>query len=138
MSLIDIKLAGQGRCRIRHQESGVEIESSKAAEYGGRGDSFSSTDLLAAALGSCIGTNLEPIAERNGIPLDQICIRIEKTLQSSPKRLASLSVSICIGPGVSPSLITRLERAASHCLVHKSLSPEIDVSICLSDGALPA
>lgn len=129
MSAIGISLLGEGRCAITHADQGARIESSKTPEFGGVGGAFSSTDLLAAALGSCIATNLEPVAERHDLPLDQISLTVDKALSVSPKRIKSLAVEVRIGTSVSPSVLTRLERAASHCLVHQSLSTEVDVTI---------
>jgi len=132
MSRIDVTLVGNGACRIVHQESGASIASSVAPEYGGAGGAFSSTDLLAAALGSCIATNLEPLLVRHGIPLDTIRVGVDKELSVTPKRLVRLAVAIHLGPTVSPDVIVRLGRAADHCLVHQSLAPEIDVRIDLT------
>lgn len=131
MSTIEVALVGGGACRIVHSDSGAEIRSSKAPEYGGAGGAFSSTDLLAAALGSCIATNLEPVAERHGVPLDALRLSVEKRLSVAPKRIEALDVRIAVGGEVAPSVLTRLERAAQLCLVHDSLSREIDVTIDL-------
>lgn len=126
---LEVTLAGEGACRIVHRESGAEIRSSKAPEYGGRGGAFSSTDLLAAALDSCIASSLEPVALRHGVPLDALSLTVEKTLGVQPKRLESLAVTVRLATAVPPDVRTRLERAARHCVVHRSLSEEVVVSI---------
>jgi putative redox protein len=129
VSTVDVHLVGDGVCRIVHRESGAEIRSSKAPEYGGLGGAFSSTDLLAAALGSCIATNLEPVALRHAVPLEAFEISVEKRLAVEPKRIEALAVEVHLRQPVPPPVLTRLERAAHHCLVHRSLSPDVAVTI---------
>lgn len=134
MSTIVISLAGQGRCRILHGESGAAISTSVAPEYGGAGDGFSSTDLLAAALGSCIASNLEPVATRHDVPLEALRVNVDKRLDTAPKRIESLAVTISVTCNPAPSVVTRLERAAHQCVVHRALSPEVEVTIRLDDS----
>ena len=136
MSRIEVGLKGNGRCRILHADTGAEIRTSMAPEHGGSGGSFSSTDLLAAALGSCIATNLEPVAVRHGISLDNIRISVEKTLDTSPKRIVSLAVRAAVHDDVRPEVLKRLSHAADRCLVHRSLSPDIAVSIRVETDGL--
>ena len=114
---------------VRHRATGVEVRTSKSPEYGGTGTSFSSTDLLAAALGTCIATDIEPVAERHGIDAGSIRVRVSKVLSVRPKRMVLLEVEVEVPAGSPPDVLVRLERAAGHCLVHRSLSPEIEVRV---------
>lgn len=100
--------------------------------FGGSGASFSSTDLLAAALGSCIATDLEPLARRHRIALADIGIEVEKSLSSRPKQVESLHVHVRLPRGVAEDVLLRFERAAARCLVHRSLDPHIRVSVTVS------
>ena len=127
--LIVIELKGRGDCSIEHAPTGTVIISSKSAAFGGLGSSFSSTDLLAAALGSCIATDVEPVAVRHEVPLDGIRIEVDKEVTTQPKKVVALSVRVLVPATVDDVLMLKLERAASHCLVHRSLNPEIRVDI---------
>jgi uncharacterized OsmC-like protein len=129
VSEIDIRLVGRGECVVRHRATGVEVRTSKSPEYGGTGTSFSSTDLLAAALGTCIATDLEAVAERHGIEPGSMRIGVTKALSVQPKRIESLAVEVEVPAGVPPDVRVRLERAAGHCLVHRSLSADIEVRV---------
>ncbi|MGH7459587.1 MAG: OsmC family protein [Longimicrobiales bacterium] len=115
--------------RILHARSGTSIESAMAKEYGGAGGAFSSTDLLAAALGSCIATNIGPVADRHGIPLDAFELSVEKELSPQPKRVIRLDVEIRCRAQVSPGVQARLARAAESCTVLRSLDPAMQHSI---------
>lgn len=126
---IEIRLEGAGECVLRHGPSGAVIRTSKSPEYGGRGTSFSSTDLLAAALGSCIATDLEPVAERHGIAPGRIVVRAGKRLSVRPKRIESLTIDVTVAGELAEDVRLRLERAAQHCLVHRSLAPDVEVRV---------
>lgn len=130
-SIVEIRPMGGGDCVVRHAPSGAEMHTSRSPVYGGRGSSFSSTDLLAAALGSCIATDLEPVAERHGVTPESIIVRVTKALTVRPKKLRSLEVEVEVSGTVADGVLVRLERAAQHCLVHRSLHGDIDVRITI-------
>lgn len=129
MSRLQIELLGKGDTAITHVESGARIRSSKSPAFGGSGAAFSSTDLLAAALGSCIATNIEPVAERHGVRLDRIRLTVDKQLSASPKRLEAMAVAVTVSGDTVPDVLLRFERAADLCLVHRSLAPHVRVDI---------
>lgn len=132
MSRIDITLLGKGDTEITHVASDTRIRSSKSPAYGGSGSTFSSTDLLAAALGSCIATNVEPVAERHGVSLDRIRVSVEKTLSAEPKRLDALDVVVHVEGDTAPDILLRFDRASHLCLVHRSLAPHVRVGITVA------
>jgi uncharacterized OsmC-like protein len=127
--MIRIRLLGGGDCELVQDTTGVALRTSKSVAFGGTGASFSSTDLLAAALGSCIATDLEPVAARNGVPPESIQIEVDKVLSLKPKRIESIDVRVTLPPGTPELVATKLERAADHCLVHRALHPDLDVRI---------
>jgi putative redox protein len=129
VSTILITLQELGSCSIKHQESGSVITSDTPPEYGGQGRSFSATDLLASALGVCVATNLDSIAIRHGLPLDSFSIAVQKTLSQSPKRIATLDVTITFSVCLEPEVLLRLQRAAEDCAVKRSLHPEVQVTL---------
>ena len=124
-----ISLSGAGDCVADHEASGTTLQTSKSPEFGGSGASFSSTDLLSVALGTCIATDLEPVAERHGIALDQIRVEVVKRLGERPKRVEAFTVSVRLPAGVDDLLALKLRRAAGHCLVQRSLHPDIDCTV---------
>jgi putative redox protein len=135
MSKIEISYRSAGSCRVVHTPSGTAITTELPAEYGGSGASFSATDLLAAALGVCIATNVDVVAERHGLPLDALSLSVDKTLASDPKRLEALAVVVRSAVPVPGDLLARLERAAHHCVVHRSLHPDVRVTIAFEAPA---
>ncbi|MGH7467003.1 MAG: OsmC family protein [Longimicrobiales bacterium] len=130
MSDLIVSLTAATATRILHARSGAVIESAMAPEFGGPGGAFSSTDLLAAALGSCIATSLGPVAERHGIPLDSLQLVVRKELGQQPRRVTRLVIEVRCTRPISGDVLARLERATESCTVSRSLHPDLDVPIC--------
>jgi putative redox protein len=126
---IVVELTGAATTRITHGPSGTVLESAIAQEYGGPGGAFSSTDLVAAALGSCIATNLGPVAERHGIDFGRFELRVTKQLSAQPKRITRLAVRIRVTGAVPADLRQRFQAAAHSCTVHRSLHPDLAAPI---------
>lgn len=128
---VEVRLTGGGECEAVHVRTGVVLHTSKSPEYGGRGSSFSSTDLLATALATCIATDLEAVAERNGIALDRIRITASKSLSMKPKRVERLDVRVAIAGTPDELTLQKLRRAADACVVQRSLNGDVEVSIAV-------
>lgn len=134
MSTVTVRLLGRGQCVVVHTRSGVQLQTDAPPEYGGRGQSFSATDLLAAALGSCIATSIDRIAERHGLPLQAIAIRIDKELAVNPKRVTRLTVTVLVPTATPSEVLDRLRHAAATCPVHRSLNPDITIALRFQAG----
>ncbi|MFM1847795.1 MAG: hypothetical protein RL417_1269 [Pseudomonadota bacterium] len=120
---------GNKKIRLKHGDSGTEITTAAPKDNGGDGSSFSPTDLVAAALGSCMVTIMGLMAEREGILLDGTWFEVEKHMSQSPRRLGHLPVMIHLPRGLTPEQRLKLERGAHTCPVHHSLHPEISVEV---------
>ncbi|HXI20630.1 MAG TPA: OsmC family protein, partial [Gemmatimonadales bacterium] len=131
MSTVLVSLRRPGACRVRHQESGATLDTEGPTEFGGAGGAFSATDLLAAALGTCIATSIDSVAVRHGIPLEALTVRVEKELAEGPRRIRSLRVTVTVAAPVPEDLRQRLRRAAEACPVHRSLHPDLDLRLAI-------
>ena len=84
MSNISMVMVDDGQCTLTHQGSKAVAAPSRALEYGGTGDAFSGTDLLAPALGGCMTTSLQTVALRENLPLDQFQLNLAKEIPPAP------------------------------------------------------
>jgi putative redox protein len=134
VSTIRVRLRERGACTVEHVESGAVVSTDAAPEFGGGGRSFSSTDLLAAALGTCIATSIDTVALRHGVPLDSFLFTVHKTLAHYPKRITALHVQVDCAAAMGPGVLERLRHAAGACVVHHSLHPDLDVQIEFRTG----
>jgi uncharacterized OsmC-like protein len=126
----DITYLGDLRSTAIHIPSGSRIETDAPVDNEGKGERFSPTDLVGAALGTCMATIMGIIARRKGLEIEGMRIRVDKTMSSSaPRRIARLETHIHVPlPGDHPERAT-LERGAMTCPVHQSLHPEIDAPV---------
>lgn len=129
MVRIDLEYLGDLRCKATHGPSGNTLLTDAPVDNHGKGEAFSPTDLVATGLGGCLATVLGIVAQREDIDLRGMRISVEKEMTTtSPRRIARLSVRVEM-PAVPEEQRIKLERAAKHCPVHASLSPEVEVSI---------
>ncbi|MDX9971362.1 MAG: OsmC family protein [FCB group bacterium] len=129
MVRIDLEYLGDLRCRATHGPSGNTLLTDAPVDNHGKGEAFSPTDLVATALGGCLATVMGIVAAREEIDLNGMRIAVEKEMTTtSPRRIAKLSVRIDM-PAIPEEQRVKLDRAAKHCPVHASLSPEVEVLI---------
>jgi len=129
---IEASYFGELRCEAVHGPSGASLQTDAPTDNGGRGASFSPTDLVATALGTCVLTILGLVAERHGIQLGGTRVHVTKEMVTKPlRRIGSLRTVVTVPAGAveDPSMRTRMEAAARTCPVHQSLHPEINAPI---------
>ena len=127
MVKIDIRYQGDLRSTASHGPSGQTLITDAPLDNHGKGESFSPTDLVATALGSCMATIMGIAAERHQLDLRGMEIKVTKDMSSdTPRRIAKLQTTIKVPlPPDHPQRVL-LENAALTCPVHKSLHPEME------------
>lgn len=120
---------GNKKIQLRHEPSGTEITTAAPRDNNGDGSSFSPTDLFAVSLGACMMTTMAIFAERDGIDLTGMRMRLEKQMSAQPRRVAGVPVTIHMPTRLSPDERTKMERAALNCPVKISLHPDVDATV---------
>lgn len=130
MVKIEIEHTGGLHSEAVHVQSGSRLQTDAPLDNGGKGETFSPTDLVATALGSCITTTMDLYAKRNGISIDGAKASVIKHMSSQPvRRISKLEVAVELPlPGDHPHRAA-LENAAQNCPVKKSLSAEMEIPI---------
>jgi putative redox protein len=130
MVKIKIVYEGQLHCALTHEPSGNMISTDAPKDNMGRGETFSPTDLVAAALGSCMLTVMGIAAARHNIDLKGSSVDVSKEMITTPeRRIGSISVILHMAPGIPQDERSMLEAAAHSCPVHKSLHPDVQTLI---------
>lgn len=130
MVKISMVYEGQLHCALTHEPSGSVIYTDAPKDNMGRGEAFSPTDLVAAALGSCMLTVMGIAAGRHNIDLKGTKVEVIKEMVTNPvRRIGSINVMIRMAPGIPLDKRTMLETAAHSCPVHKSLHPDVQTPI---------
>jgi putative redox protein len=126
MATIETVYEGNLRTRAKHLGSGSEIITDAPIDNQGKGEAFSPTDLLSAALGSCMLTIMGIAANAHHIDMDQTRIRITKIMASNPRRVAEVQIEFDMpAKGYSEKEMAILEHAARTCPVALSVHPDL-------------
>jgi putative redox protein len=129
MVTITAKYEGDLCCTAVHGPSSATLSTDAPKDNEGLGRYFSPTDLVATALATCILTTMGIVARRHGIELKGARAKVEKHMQSSPRRIARLPVELHVAGAFTAEQKKLLEATAHACPVHKSLHPDIDAPI---------
>lgn len=117
-------------CEVKHQPSTSLIETDAPKDNMGKGERFSPTDLMGAALSSCILTTMAIVGEREGIVLKGASAEVIKEMITTPsRRVGALNVKVTLSSKIPVDMREKLERAAHSCPVKKSLHPDIEATI---------
>jgi len=126
--MITLKTEYKGglRCLNTHIASGNTFITDAPTDNNGKGESFSPTDTVCVALGSCMFTIMGIVADRNGIDMNGLSIDIEKHMASDPRRIARIVLHFhWLQPPASNKHREMLKNAAKTCPVALSLHPDI-------------
>lgn len=127
MVKIEVAYEGGLRCRARHGPSKNELTTDAPVDNHGKGESFSPTDLVATALGTCMATVMGIFAERHEIDLRGMTVSVTKEMATQGiRRIARLMVDIHMPLPANHQYRDALERAAHTCPVHQSLHPDVE------------
>lgn len=127
---IEIQYEGGLRTAATHVQSGTDLVTDAPVDNQGKGESFSPTDLVATALGSCMLTIMGIVAERHGWDLSRATASVTKVMGADPVRhIARLEVTIRVPGEFDAQARNALERAANGCPVHATLGGKVEMPV---------
>lgn len=132
MVKMSVVYEGDLRCSLEHGPSTSRIETDAPADNHGKAQRFSPTDLVGAALGSCIATTLGIAAQRTGWKLEGLRVSVDKTMSTdTPRRIVRLDVELWMPAGVPAADRPKIEHIARNCPVHKSIHPDLAAPVTI-------
>lgn len=126
--------SGDKQVELTHGPSGNRLLTDLPLDTGGKGRTFSPTDLFASSLASCILTIMAGVAERDGIKFEGASIEVEKHMQENPRRVAKFTGVIAFPGGLEEKMKEKLLACVRACPVHRSLHPDIKVEFKLKEA----
>lgn len=123
------KYVGGLRCSLTHGPSGATLETDAPKDNMGKGEAFSPTDLMGAALGSCILTTIAIVTERDGKSILNSYFKVVKEMNPNPRRIARLGVEIFLPSEFAEDYRKKIEHIAHTCPVHRSIHPDTKMDI---------
>lgn len=122
---------GELRTESRHERSGNSIVTDAPPDNNGKGEAFSPTDLVCAALGSCMATIMGIWAQREGVDLQGLRWEVTKHMSAEPpRRIVAIDVHMHWDGAATATPQQRqiLKKVAATCPVAKSLHPDIQLN----------
>ena len=129
MVKIDVTYDGNLRCTATHGPSGKQLITDAPVDNMGKGESFSPTDLLATSMLTCIMTIVAIRADSKKIDVSGMTGSVEKTMASSPRRVAKLEVVVNLPSGLDMEDRAWLITEGCNCPVCVSVSESMEVDV---------
>jgi uncharacterized OsmC-like protein len=129
---ITSKIIYQGNLRTEaeHVKSGHQIVTDAPTDNQGKGESFSPTDMVATALGSCMLTIMGIKARDKDIDITGTTIETIKTMASNPRRISKIDIKMIMPAKNYTDRDKKILIAASNaCPVHGSLHPDMEINV---------
>ncbi len=127
---IECRYDGDLHCSAVHGPSGSTMATDAPADNQGRAETFSPTDLVATALGSCMLTIMGIYARPRNIRIEGARAVVEKEMtKTPPRRIARLNLRISLPATLTEKQRGALEQAARGCPVAASLHPDVEVAL---------
>ncbi len=121
---------GDLRSTATHGPSGAVLQTDAPVDNHGKGESYSPTDLLATALGTCMMTIMGIYANGRDLDIKGTSVKVFKEMTpEAPRRISKLTTEINVPLPADSEHIAGLEKAALSCPVHLSLHPDIEKPI---------
>jgi putative redox protein len=127
---IDVTYEGDLHCTVVHAPSGNRFPTDAPVDNRGRGEHISPTDLVAAAIGSCMLTIMGIAARDHDVDMSGARASVVKEMSAVPRRhISRLTVEITLPARLDTRARRLLEAAARGCPVHASLGPDTAVDL---------
>ena len=97
--------------------------------YTGKGVEFSSGELVAAGVASCMLMSMGSLALRNKIDLMNTSVEADITLTEDFARIDAINLTVNMPNNFSRRDRIRLERAAEACPIKHSFHPDTKISV---------
>lgn len=125
MTTIESKYWGELRTESTHVRSGHTLLTDAPVDNNGKGETFSPTDLLVTALGTCMLTVMGIAAREHGMNIDGTTCSLVKIMASNPRRVSEVQIELNFPKEEKYSDKEKaiLERSALTCPVAKSVHP---------------
>lgn len=125
-----VEYLGNLRTQAKHLKSGNLVITDAPVDNLGKGEAFSPTDLVSAALCSCMMTIMGQVADREGINLEGLTSQVVKIMASNPRKIAEIQITFS-HPALQATEVQKqkLQNAARTCPVALSLAESLKQTV---------
>lgn len=103
-------------------------------EMGGTDAGPMPPELVATALGTCVGIYAVSFCKKHNIPTEGMVIQTEWEKVSGPVRIGSMRVCIELPAGIPDDKHEAFMRTVRQCMVHNTLCEMPEITLCLGSA----
>ena len=131
-----VRETGRGRFQQEVRIGAHRLIADEPVDVGGLDSGPGPYDLLLAALGACTSMTLRLYAERKGLPLDRVTVRLShdkvhaadcETCETKEGMIDRIERAITLAGALDDGERARLLEIADKCPVHRTLTSEIEI-----------
>jgi putative redox protein len=128
--MAEVEYQGNLRTQAKHLKSGNLVVTDAPIDNNGKGEAFSPTDLVSAALSSCMMTIMGIVAERDEIDLKGLRSEVVKIMTNNPRKIGEIQITF-YHPTLkaTDSQKQKLKNAALTCPVALSLADSVKQTV---------
>ncbi len=128
--MAEVEYQGNLRTQAKHLKSGNMVVTDAPTDNNGKGEAFSPTDLVSAALSSCMMTIMGMVAEREEVDLKGLRSEVVKIMVANPRKIGEIQITF-YHPTLKATDIQKqkLKNAALTCPVALSLSDAVKQTV---------
>jgi Predicted redox protein, regulator of disulfide bond formation len=128
--MASVEYLGELRTQAKHIKSGNLVTTDAPVDNLGKGEAFSPTDLVSAALSSCMMTIMGQVAQRENIDLKGLKADVVKVMTANPRKIGEIKVTFS-HPSLQATDVQKqkLMNAARTCPVALSLSDSLKQTV---------
>jgi putative redox protein len=128
--MAEVEYQGNLRTQAKHLKSGNLVVTDAPVDNNGKGEAFSPTDLVSAALSSCMMTIMGMVAEREEIDLKGLRSEVVKIMTSNPRKIGEIQITFH-HPTLQATDVQKqkLKNAAITCPVALSLADTLKQTV---------
>lgn len=128
--MAEVEYRGNLRTEAKHLKSGNVVVTDAPTDNNGKGEAFSPTDLVSAALSSCMMTIMGMVAEREEVDLKGLRSEVVKIMTANPRKIGEIQITF-YHPTLKATDIQKqkLKNAALTCPVALSLSDSVKQTV---------
>jgi len=134
--VVVVRETGQGRLQQEIRAGTHRLIADEPLDAGGGDSGPTPYDLLLASLGACTAMTLRLYAERKGLPLDRVTVRLRHAkiyaadcaqCETREGKIDRIQREIMLEGALDQDTRARLLEIADKCPVHRTLTSEVDI-----------
>lgn len=130
METVRTKYLGELRTEATHVASGNSIITDAPVDNKGRGEYFSPTDMVAAALASCMLTIMGISAREHNFSIEGVTCKTRKIMADNPRRIGEVVIELDFTMQAYTGKQKRLlEHISRTCPVAQTLHPSVNQNV---------